>query len=69
MGGVLGFIGSLGIVWLAGFVPMQDFVGTPTISPAVGIVTLSLLGTIGLLAGLFPARKAAGLDPVECLRY
>jgi putative ABC transport system permease protein len=52
-----------------GFVPMQEFVGTPTISPVVLSVTVLLLAGVGVLAGFFPARKAANLDPVECLRY
>jgi putative ABC transport system permease protein len=69
MGAVVGLGGSWSIVKLLSLVPMQEFVGTPTISPLVGVVTLTLLAIIGLLAGLFPARRAAALDPVECLRY
>jgi putative ABC transport system permease protein len=69
LGAALGFALSWGIVALLGFVPMQEFVGTPTISPVVLSVTVMLLAGIGVLAGFFPARKAAKLDPVECLRY
>jgi putative ABC transport system permease protein len=69
LGAVAGFVGSWGIVKLLSLVPMQDFVGTPTVSPLVIAVTLSLLAAVGVLAGFFPARRAAGLDPVECLRY
>jgi len=68
LGALLGFGLSVGIVALLGLVPMQEFVGTPTISPLVLVVTVSLLGVIGFVAGLFPARRAASLDPVECLR-
>jgi putative ABC transport system permease protein len=64
LGALCGFSFSYGIVWLLSFVPLQDFVGTPTISPLVGAVTLSLLAAIAFMAGLFPARKAANLDPV-----
>lgn len=69
LGAIVGMGASLGIVELLSLVPMQEFVGTPTISPIVMAVTLSLLAGIAFLAGLFPARRAAGLDPVECLRY
>lgn len=69
VGAVLGFLVSLGVVKAMSYVPMQEFVGTPTISGQVMTVALVLLGAVALLAGLFPARRAADLDPVECLRH
>ncbi len=69
LGAAVGGLLSVGIVRLAGMVPMQEFIGTPTMSPVVLGTTLALLAGIAFLAGLFPARKAANLDPVECLRY
>ncbi|MDE2663422.1 MAG: ABC transporter permease [Gemmatimonadota bacterium] len=67
-GAALGVVVSLGVVKLMSLVPMQEFVGTPTISLQVAAVTLALLAFIAMLAGFFPARRAAALDPVECLR-
>ena len=58
----------LGIVRLLSLVPMQDFVGAPTISLQVAFITMGLLAFVAMLAGLFPALRAASLDPVECLR-
>jgi len=68
LGAVAGLLASVGIVRLLALVPMDEFVGTPTISPLVIAVTVSLLGAVGVAAGFFPARQAARLDPVECLR-
>ena len=69
VGALLGVAVSLGLVKLLGLLPMSEFVGSPTISLQVAFVTVALLAFVAMLAGLFPARRAASLDPIECLRY
>jgi putative ABC transport system permease protein len=68
LGAVLGFLISAALVALGGMLPLQEEIGRPTVSPAVAVSTILLLSAIAFLAGLFPARKAANMDPVECLR-
>jgi putative ABC transport system permease protein len=68
IGAGLGFVTSLGIVRLMAFIPIREFVGVPIVSGQVAWVTMGLLLCVALLAGFFPARRAAALDPVECLR-
>ncbi|MCP4567310.1 MAG: ABC transporter permease [FCB group bacterium] len=46
-----------------------DFMGRPILSPEIGIAVVIILGLVGILAGLFPAMKAASVSPVESLRY
>ena len=46
-----------------------DFMGRPIISPEIGITVMIILGIVGLVAGLFPAIRAASVSPVESLRY
>ncbi len=45
------------------------FVGNPELSWPIALVTVGIIVSIGLFAGMFPARKAASVDPVEALRY
>ena len=68
LGSCLGFLIAYGITAALQFIPIKEFVGTPKISPLVAAITMTVLSLVGLAAGLLPARKAANLNVVECLR-
>jgi putative ABC transport system permease protein len=61
IGVIFGFFISRLIAWLAGW----STIVTP------GSVALAFLVSIsvGLIFGIYPATKAARLDPVEAIRY
>jgi len=74
IGGALGITVATVLVALTAFVPIESnrvmsFLGRPTLSPQIGVITSLILGIIGLLAGYFPARRAASVDPAATLRY
>ncbi len=73
LGGVFGTVVSLGLITLIASLPLQgeafDLMGRPTFSPAIAAATATVLGTIGSLAGFFPARRAAAVNPAVSLRY
>jgi putative ABC transport system permease protein len=73
MGGILGTAVALGLMGIISVLPLKgdafDFLGRPTFSPAIAIATATVLGTIGTLAGFFPARRAASVHPAVSLRY
>jgi len=74
VGGLLGMIISVTLITLLGMIPTEgnkalEFLGKPTLSLPIGAATAALLGLIGVLAGYFPARRAASVDPAETLRY
>lgn len=66
-GGVLGYAAGMLIAHGAG--PLL-FAGTISVPWRLDLLAACLLlsVTIGLLAGIFPARQAARLDPAEALR-
>jgi putative ABC transport system permease protein len=48
--------------------PVENAIGTPVLSPGIALLTASVLGLVGFLAGFFPARNAARLDPVVAMK-
>jgi putative ABC transport system permease protein len=46
-----------------------SFGWTAPLSPGVVLVSYGIAIAIGVVAGFFPARRAAALDPIEALRY
>ena len=73
-GGALGIVIATLLVALTGLVDIESnrvlsFLGRPTLSIPIGVATSAILGVIGLLAGYFPARRAARIDPAATLRY
>jgi putative ABC transport system permease protein len=66
LGGLVGVLAGAVITWVVYFLP----VGLPaTLSTMWVMIGFGVSCGIGLLFGIYPAWKAANLDPIEALRY
>jgi putative ABC transport system permease protein len=66
--GLLGLAAGVGASELIGHLQLTDFIANPTIDLKVGIGATVFLVVAGALAGYFPARAAAKVNPIHALR-
>jgi putative ABC transport system permease protein len=69
---LLGGAGGI-LLGLLGAIALSVYIGggqiSATVTPGLALTGLSFALFLGIVGGLYPARKAAGVDPVEALRY
>lgn len=65
IGGIIGLILGVSGAYLLG-----RFAGiSPFISPQIIMISIGFSSAVGIFFGIYPAKKAAKLDPIEALRY
>lgn len=70
VGALIGAGLAWGIVTAVANMPdeAKEALGTPAIDPLVALVSTGIITAVAFLAGFFPARRAANIDPIEALR-
>ena len=64
-GGLIGMALGAGIPWM-----VTRFSGMPTVlTPGAFVLSFVVSACIGVIFGLYPARRAAVMDPIEALRH
>ncbi len=66
--GLIGMGGAAGLMAMMGTIQGQGGFDPPKLVPSTAILAIGSLTLAGVIAGLYPARKAAMLQPVEALR-
>lgn len=68
LSGGIGLGIGYGICGLVNLLPMPMFFAGLLPTWSSGLLAFTLLGTVALLSAVYPARRAASIDPIEALR-
>jgi len=60
---------AYGLCGLVNLIPMPPFFAGLLATWQSGTISFAVLGTIAVLSALYPASRAATVDPIEALRF
>lgn len=69
LSGSVGLAIAFSICSLINLLPMPEFFSGMLPTWTVGLISVTLLGLVAVLAALYPASRAAAVDPIEALRF
>jgi putative ABC transport system permease protein len=77
VGGVIGILLSYTISFSVGTLTLYSALAKHAeagdirliVAPKILLIATTILGFVGIISGMFPAIRAANLDPIEALRY
>jgi putative ABC transport system permease protein len=69
LSGGIGLGIAYGLCGLVDLIPMPPFFAGLLPTWQVGVLSFALLGSVAILAAMYPARRAASVDPIDALRY
>jgi putative ABC transport system permease protein len=67
-GGIIGILVAWGLTKIALFIPSVPAGARPHISIVTALSAMAILTAVGLIAGVWPAKRAAAVFPAEALR-
>lgn len=69
VGGLLGVMVGLVLIYLVSGIDVGGLTLEPSLALDAVALALGFSGAVGIIFGLYPARRAAQLNPIEALRY
>jgi putative ABC transport system permease protein len=69
LSGGAGMIVAYGLCALVNLIPMPSFFAGLLPTWESGTISFAVLGTVAILSALYPATRAASVDPIEALRF